>query len=98
MIAITFRLYPGSRYNARVYHQRCKSCEALSWPKLDYSYADRVAYRIKRWSGVQMETAFYYLQKSKGPHNSRLYEGCKDGHCEELDGVYLTRFRTSELG
>lgn len=84
MIAITIRLYSESRYNARVYHQRCKRCEALSRPKLDGSYADRVAYRIKVWSGIQVQVPSYFKKKSKGPHNSRLCEGCKDGHCKEL--------------
>ncbi|OJD17618.1 hypothetical protein AJ78_02317 [Emergomyces pasteurianus Ep9510] len=48
-IAITIRMYPGAKYNARIYHQRCKSCKGLSQPLLDESYADRVAYRIKKW-------------------------------------------------
>ncbi|KAJ5650059.1 uncharacterized protein N7484_003782 [Penicillium longicatenatum] len=85
-IAITIRLYPGSRYNARVYHQRCKRCEALSRPKVDGSYAERVAYRIKVWSGIKVQAPFYLKKESKVPHNSRLCEGCKDGHCRELDG------------
>jgi hypothetical protein len=49
-IAITIRMYPEQRYNARVYHQRCKSCGGLSQPLLDDSYAERIAYRLK--SGV----------------------------------------------
>ncbi|KAB8279309.1 hypothetical protein BDV30DRAFT_222460 [Aspergillus minisclerotigenes] len=38
-IAITIRMYPGYEYNARVYHQRCKS----------------LAYRIKKWNGCTVE-------------------------------------------
>lgn len=54
-IAITIRRYSNNRYNARVYHQSCKSCETPSKPELDSSYAERVAYRIKKWCGVQMD-------------------------------------------
>ncbi|EEP75359.1 conserved hypothetical protein [Uncinocarpus reesii 1704] len=86
-IAITIRMYkyiPSAKYNARVYHQRCKSCNRLSRPVLDSSYAERVAYRLKKWHGIQTETAVY-SGGSKGPHNSRLCEGCKDGHCRQME-------------
>ncbi|KAK2820058.1 hypothetical protein FQN49_007759, partial [Arthroderma sp. PD_2] len=82
-IAITIRMYLGDEYNARVYHQRCKSCETLSRPLLDDSYADRVAYRLKVWSGIRMERRKYGGKESKGPHNSHLCEGCKAGVCED---------------
>ncbi|OQE17977.1 hypothetical protein PENSTE_c019G00159 [Penicillium steckii] len=80
-IAITIRKYPGFRYNVRVYHQRCKSCNSLSKPYLDHSYAERVAYRLKKWEGIRMEKP-NYSGKSNGPHNQHLCEGCKAGHCE----------------
>lgn len=82
LIAITIRLYPGEEYNARVYHQRCKGCGTLSKPELDESYAERVAYRLKKWSGVQMERPQYSGQQSRAPHKSNLCEGCKNGHCQ----------------
>lgn len=49
-IAITIRMYPGAEYNARVYKQRCRRCDALGDLQLEHggSYADRVAYRIKK--------------------------------------------------
>ncbi|KKZ68601.1 hypothetical protein EMCG_01051 [[Emmonsia] crescens] len=84
-IAITIRLYPGKKYNARVYHQRCQSCNNLSRPLLDESYADRVAYRIKKWRGIHMDLPSYSA-KSNGPHYSHLCEGCRDGHCSQLSG------------
>jgi hypothetical protein len=59
LIAITLRMYPGEKYNARVYYQRCRACNELSEPKLDDSYAKRVAYRLKKWCGVQMEAPQY---------------------------------------
>lgn len=80
-IAITIRMYSGAEYNARVYHQRCKACNKLSKPKLDESYAERVAYRLKKWCGVQMETPDYF-GPSTAPHKSDLCEGCKHGHCK----------------
>ncbi|KAF7587605.1 hypothetical protein BBP40_007004 [Aspergillus hancockii] len=54
-IAITIRLYLGQKYNARVYHQRCKACNSLSRPVLDESYAERVTYWVKQWNGVRVE-------------------------------------------
>lgn len=79
-ISMTIRLYTGNRYNARVYYQHCKSCESVSKPRLDASYAERVAFRLKRWSGVPVD-APHYLKESKAPHQSDLCEGCKAGHC-----------------
>ncbi|RAH64694.1 3CxxC-type zinc finger protein [Aspergillus aculeatinus CBS 121060] len=81
-IAITIRMYTGDKYNARVYHQRCQECKRLSQPILDDSYAERVAYRLKKWSGVEME-APVYGGESNGPHIRSLCEGCKAGHCSE---------------
>ena len=83
-IAITIRMYPGKQYNARVYYQRCRSCRQLSKPTLDTSYAERVAYRLKKWSGLQLDIP-YYSNESKGPHQSWLCEGCKNGHCSAQD-------------
>ena len=81
MVAITIRSYDGQRYNARVYHQRCKKCSVLSKPRLNDSYAERVAYRLKKWSGIQMDLPTYSLRGSERPHQSELCEGCKLGHC-----------------
>jgi len=84
-IAITIRMYPNSKYNARVYHQRCKSCNSLSQPLLDHSYAERIAYRLKKWQGIVMELP-PHSGESRGPHNSDLCEGCRHGHCS---GAFL---------
>lgn len=54
-IAITIRQYPGGRYNARVYFQRCELCDSLSEPELDNSYAERISYRLAKWSGLAVE-------------------------------------------
>lgn len=82
-IAITIRRYPDNQYNARVYHQSCKYCGRLSRPKLDHSYAERVAYRIQKWCGVQMD-APPFSGRSDAPHRSELCEGCKQGHCRGM--------------
>ncbi|EMD65344.1 hypothetical protein COCSADRAFT_35399 [Bipolaris sorokiniana ND90Pr] len=82
-IAITIRKYLDGRYNARVYYQSCKRCRMTSEPQLDYSYAERVAYRLKKWSGIQMELHPFSGQ-SNGPHRSDLCEGCKQGHCSQM--------------
>lgn len=80
-IAITIRMYPAQQYNARVYHQRCKSCGSLSQPLLDDSYAQRIAYRLKKWSGREMDRPTFTVRVRKRPHESALCEGCKYGHC-----------------
>ncbi|KAL4755705.1 3CxxC-type zinc finger protein [Aspergillus foveolatus] len=67
-------------YNVRVYHQRCKKCNFLSRPKLDETYAERVAYHLKRWHGVKVERPVY-VKKSKAPHARQFCEGCKAGVC-----------------
>lgn len=82
MIAVTIRLYPGQEYNARVYHQHCKTCSWVSRPVLDQSYAERIVYRIKKWNGVPVET-ISNSGSSRGPHNRKLCEGCKAGHCSQ---------------
>jgi len=81
LIAITIRMYPGQGYNARVYHQRCRACNELSKPMLNESYIERVVYRLKWWSGVQMERPPYSGQQGQ-PHKSDLCEGCRHGHCK----------------
>ena len=82
-IAITIRMYPGAQYNARVYNQRCRACNRLGEPRLDDSYAERVAYRLKKWCGIEMDRPSHSGQ-SKGPHQRALCEGCKNGHCNQL--------------
>jgi hypothetical protein len=82
-VAITIRMYRGKQYNARVYHQRCSSCNSLSRPHLDGSYAERVVYRLRKWCGVKVEVPNFSGQ-SKGPHHGHLCEGCRDGHCSQL--------------
>ena len=53
MIAVTIGQYTSNRYNARVHRQRCKKCGYLGCPELNKSHAERVAYRLKKWSGVE---------------------------------------------
>ncbi|KAH8691070.1 zinc-binding domain-containing protein [Phaeosphaeriaceae sp. PMI808] len=85
-IAITIRMYPGAQYNARVYNQHCRECDGIGKPRLTDSYAERVAYRLKKWSGIEMAQP-NFSGKSKGPHESELCEGCKNGHCSQLESI-----------
>lgn len=80
MISVTIRLYPDSRYNVRVYNQRCQECGKLSRPRLDGSYAERVVYRLKKWSGIDVEAPFFSGER-KGPHLTAICEGCRNGRC-----------------
>jgi hypothetical protein len=69
---------------SKKYYQACKRCGTTSQPILDEeSYVERVAYRLKKWAGVQMEIP-PFKGVSKGPHLDELCEGCKDGHCSAL--------------
>ncbi|KAM3086689.1 hypothetical protein ACMFMG_000815 [Clarireedia jacksonii] len=80
-IAITIRMYDGDRYNARVYAQSCRQCEVLGRPMVDEkTYAERIAYRLKKWKGIPVELP-PYVKKETPPHDADLCEGCKDGHC-----------------
>lgn len=82
VVPITIRMYPGQKYNARVYHQRCKACNRLWKPRLDESYAERIVYRLKKWSGVEVQRPIYEeAGDDRRPHISRLCEGCQAGHC-----------------
>ena len=81
-IAIAIRQYPGLKYNARVFYQRCQSCNAISRPELDDSYAERVSYRLAKWSGITLEEP-PYSGHSQRPHQSWLCEGCRLGHCSQ---------------
>ncbi|PHH49765.1 hypothetical protein CFIMG_003932RAa [Ceratocystis fimbriata CBS 114723] len=79
-IAVTIQLYQHNRYNAIVYHQRCKECNHLSRPKLDSSYAERVAYRLKKWNNIAQPKADYTYKESD-PHLDEFCEACKVGVC-----------------
>ncbi|KAI1360311.1 zinc-binding domain-containing protein [Xylaria arbuscula] len=83
-VAMTIRMYPRREYNARVYHQRCMGCGNLSRPILDDTYAERVTYWLKKWCGIKQEKP-PHGGKSKGPHQKRFCEGCKAGHCSQLE-------------
>lgn len=85
-VAITIRMYPDAKYNAKVYHQRCNACEQLGTLELDESYEERIAYRLKVWSGIRMERPPYFGE-SRAPHRSELCEGCKAGHCKGAAGM-----------
>ncbi|KAI3322838.1 zinc-binding domain-containing protein [Xylariaceae sp. AK1471] len=82
-VAITIRMYSGKRYNARVYHQHCLKCYYMSTPTLDDSYAERVAYRLKKWSGIHLDPPPFHQTKEGPPHEKRYCEGCKAGYCLE---------------
>ncbi|CZT42070.1 uncharacterized protein RSE6_01906 [Rhynchosporium secalis] len=102
VVAITIREFTNKQYNALVYNQRCDACSILGEPKLDDTYAERIAYRLLKWSGVKQEEPVFNKQ-SRGPHLSPLCEGCKAGRCAEgnrnggLEGL-ATRLGNVSLG
>lgn len=80
-ITIAIRLYTKNEYNVRIYHQRCRKCTALSRPRLNETYAERVAYRLAKWHGANME-APRSSGKLTGRHLKEFCEGCKTGLCK----------------
>jgi hypothetical protein len=82
-VAIVIKRYPGNQYNAIIYNQRCKHCDVLGSLFLDkQSYIDRVAYRLKKWADVAMDSP-PHIESEGPPHKSALCEGCKRGVCRE---------------
>jgi len=80
-IALTIRLYSGHRYNAVVWHQRCRRCNTFGQPTLDFSYVERIAYRLKVWFRIPQKPADWSRDDTL-PHETDLCEGCKNGHCQ----------------
>ncbi|KIX98871.1 uncharacterized protein Z520_05332 [Fonsecaea multimorphosa CBS 102226] len=83
-VAILIRGYASNGYNAVVFNQRCKTCDTLGSLTLDEkSYIERVAYRIQKWAGVEVEQP-HYVSKKGLPHRQELCEGCKRGICRQM--------------
>jgi len=73
-------------YDAVVFKQRCRTCQHLGTMRInENSYIERVAYRLKKWAGVPMETPEYNAVERGPPHESSLCEGCKAGCCPMLE-------------
>ncbi|KAK5686895.1 hypothetical protein LTS10_001030 [Elasticomyces elasticus] len=81
-VALTIREFSDARYNARVYYQRCRCCKSVCEPELDGTYADRIAYRLKKWSGIAMDPPPH---SNPTPHAAHLCEGCRAGYCNHTE-------------
>lgn len=85
-VSILIRRYPGMGTTLSYSNQRCKSCNELGDLTLDKnSYVERVAYRLKKWAGIQMKQQ-HYVGKAGPPHKRELCEGCKKGYCQQMYG------------
>ncbi|KAL0929834.1 uncharacterized protein CTRU02_215264 [Colletotrichum truncatum] len=85
-VSIVIRGFSGNGYDAVVFNQRCMHCDELGSFTLDkQSYVQRVAYRLKRWAGVEMEKPPYAVNKGP-PHQEDFCEGCKRGYCQKRNG------------
>lgn len=87
-IAITIHLYSGQRYNAHVWHQKCQKCKSIGHLGLDAeSYIDRVVYRLRKWLGVALPVRDPrpWQDITRPPHRTELCEGCRNGHCKDMD-------------
>lgn len=83
MVAILIQRYADDSYNARVFNQRCAGCKDLGTFILNQrSYIERVSYRIKKWTGVDVEAPLY-VEREGLPHRAELCEGCRRGICSE---------------
>ena len=84
-VTILIRGYPGRGYNAVVFNQRCRTCNMLGTFTLNKkSYVERIAYRIQRWAGVELEQP-YYAPREGLPHRQELCEGCRRGVCRQAN-------------
>ncbi|KAI0884011.1 zinc-binding domain-containing protein [Annulohypoxylon maeteangense] len=82
-VAILIRGYSGNGYNAEVFGQRCRLCNALGTLTLDdNSYLERVAYRLNKWGGISVKPPDHKIGQSP-PHREDLCEGCKMGYCQQ---------------
>ena len=83
-ITIIIRGYSANGYDAKVYNQRCRSCNELGTLTLDESsYVDRVAYRIAKWAGLYVNQ-HHHSAREGPPHRQDLCEGCKAGVCQRF--------------
>jgi len=86
IVAIVIRSYPGNKYNAVIFNQRCKACNALGVFKVDEdSYAERVVYRLRVWADIPVPRP-PYSGKATDPHETEFCEGCKRGVCQRSSG------------
>jgi hypothetical protein len=85
IVAISIQLFKHGRYNALVWHQRCRDCEAVGRLEVDVqAYTNRVVYRLGKWLGLKVAAPPYSGNiLLDGPHRDELCEGCKNGHCKE---------------
>ncbi|KAH6952141.1 zinc-binding domain-containing protein [Fusarium avenaceum] len=82
-IAITIQEYEDNSYNVIMYHQICSRCRKSTRATLDkLSYSDRVAYRLKKWNGIDAKQLVREVE-SNGDHKERLCEGCIKGICSK---------------
>ncbi|KAI1342865.1 zinc-binding domain-containing protein [Xylariaceae sp. FL0016] len=96
-VSIVIRSYHGNGYNAIVFNQRCRSCGQLGLFTLDEdSYVERVAYRLKKWAGVQLDRP-PYTDGSGPPHKKELCEGCKHGYCQKGDGESYLSLKMAQM-
>jgi hypothetical protein len=80
-VSIVIKGYPDNGYYAVVFNQRCKSCQQLGTLNLHKeSYIERVAYRLRKWAGVEVEAPTQPGPRGL-PHEDKLCEGCKAGYC-----------------
>ncbi|KAF9344633.1 hypothetical protein BGX26_004091 [Mortierella sp. AD094] len=78
-IAISIRLYDDDQYNARIHHQRCRGCDALSRPTLDAeAYGERVSYRLNKWSRFKVVLP-KYESKQTPPTTVKIVKGVSSG-------------------
>lgn len=87
IVAVWIKEHARRGYSAVVYNQRCRSCDFLGDLTMDKEcYIERVAYRLKKWAGVEMERPPFEPKKGP-PHETELCEGCKRGVCPQVKGL-----------
>ncbi|KAK0736331.1 hypothetical protein B0T21DRAFT_440621 [Apiosordaria backusii] len=68
--------YPDNGYNAQLFNQECKICGELGRMQINVNvYVERVAFRLKKWAGVSVDTPPYTERLDRPPYRSDLYKG-----------------------
>jgi len=81
-LPVTVEVSGNNKYSAKIWRQRCKTCERLGNFEVDVgSYALNVATVLLRRSGLQLPRERFVA--SDKPHRSDLCEAGKFGRCKQ---------------
>lgn len=81
MICLTIWALPQVDYYTIIEGQRCERCQKVGSLMMDEDvYAERVAYYLKKWAGVEVGPEPFAVGVPRS-HRKDLCVGCRNGHC-----------------